>query len=137
MTDKSLDDFLDSWKDNETRIKEAYIRFRDFASKLSGVCLHFKARPGVTYSLRAKHENQKERELFVMIDIIDSDPDARWISMCFYGDLVTDPEEKGDLIPGGLMGADGYCFDLDEWEESDLAYLETRLKEAAENSEQQ
>ena len=134
MTNKVLSDFLDSWNDNETRIKEAYIRFKDFASNLSGVSLHFKSRPGVTYSLRAKHENQTDRELFVMIDVIDSDPDARWISMCFYGDLVTDPEGKGDLIPGGLMGADGYCFDLDDWGEDNIKYLEARLKEAAENS---
>jgi hypothetical protein len=44
--------------------------------------------------------------------------------------MITDPEEKGDLIPEGLLGEDGYCFDLDAWNEDDLTYLEKRLAEA-------
>jgi hypothetical protein len=65
-----------------------------------------------------------------MLDVIDDDPDERWLSICFYGDMITDPEEKGDLIPEGLLGEDGYCFDLDAWNEDDLTYLEKRLAEA-------
>ena len=44
--------------------------------------------------------------LFAIIDVIDDDPQARWLSVCFYGDMITDPEGRGEVIPGGLAGAD-------------------------------
>ena len=65
-----------------------------------------------------------------MADVIDDDPKERWLSVCFYGDMVTDPEERGDLIPEGLLGDDGYCFDLDEYDEEGLNYILARLTEA-------
>jgi hypothetical protein len=68
------------------------------------------------------------------MDVIDDDPDSRWLSVCFYPDMITDPEERGNIIPLGLLGEDGYCFDYDEWNEEFLRYLETRLDEAHENA---
>jgi hypothetical protein len=44
--------------------------------------------------------------------------------------MITDPDDKGVLIPLGLLGEDGYCFDLEEWDEEYLHYLKTRLDEA-------
>ncbi len=122
--------FLTAWEDNDNQNKKAYQRLYDHMASLEGVRFSFKARPGVSYSLRAAHRNQKQRQLFVMLDVIDDDPKDRWLSICFYGDMITDPEEKGDLIPEGLLGEDGYCFDLDEWNDADLTYLEERLTEA-------
>ena len=69
-----------------------------------------------------------------MADVIDDDPTERWLSVCFYGDMVTDPDEKGDLIPEGLMGDDGYCFDLDEYDEEGVEYIKARLTEAFESA---
>jgi len=88
----------------------------------------------VSYSVRPKHELQKKRALYAMVDVIDDDPDNRWLSVCFYGEMITDPEEKGDLIPEGLLGEDGYCFDLDEYDAKDLDYLKLRLTEAHANA---
>jgi hypothetical protein len=68
------------------------------------------------------------------MDVIDDDPENRWLSVCFYPDMITDPEEKGVLIPLGLLGEDGYCFDLEEWDADYLQYLETRLNEAREKA---
>jgi hypothetical protein len=65
-----------------------------------------------------------------MIDVIDDDPANRWLSVCFFEDMVADPEEKGDLIPGGLLGDDGYCFDLDSAQEDEVAYIALRIREA-------
>ena len=65
-----------------------------------------------------------------MVDVIDDDPDNRWLSVCFYEEAITDPDERGDMVPGGLFGQDGYCFDIYEYEESDLAYLVQRIDEA-------
>jgi len=72
--------------------------------------------------------------LFVMVDIVDDDPENRWLSVCFYGDMITDPNEEGDLVPEGLLGEDGYCFDLCEYDEAAISYLEQRIDEAYANS---
>jgi len=92
-------------------------------------------RPGISYSLRARAKTENEEgTLITMIDIVDDDPDNRWLSVCFYGDCVTDSEEEGDLVPGGLLGEDGYCFDLYENNQNTIAYLEQRIDEAYENT---
>jgi hypothetical protein len=127
------DQFLAAWKDNQNQTRKAYQQLYAYLTTLPDVCFSFKSRPGVSYSLRAAHQNQSRRELFVMLDVIDDDPDDRWLSICFYGDMITDPEAKGDLIPEGLLGEDGYCFDLDAWDEDDLNYLEGRLAEACDS----
>jgi len=131
------DEFVAAWADNPQQAKKAYQRLKDFMAAQDSVEFSFKARPGVSFSLRAAHANQKKRQLFVMLDIIDDDPANRWLSICFYGEMVSDPEEKGDLIPEGLLGEDGYCFDLEEWNEDDLSYLEGRLAEACRNAAQE
>ncbi len=46
------------------------------------------------------------------MDIVE-DIEGRWLSVCFYADTVADPDEKGNLVPKGLLGEDGYCFDVD------------------------
>jgi len=51
--------------------------------------------------------------------------------VCFYADAVSDPEGLGNLIPGGIMGNDGYCFDVFEQNASLLQYLEERIREAS------
>jgi hypothetical protein len=94
------------------------------------VTLTFVARPGVSYSMRPVHESQTERDKFAIVDVIDDDPNERWLSVCFYEDMITDPYERGELIPGGLAGKDGYCFDLYENDKELALYLLDRLKEA-------
>lgn len=131
---EALTQFIEEWKDTETKTRKAFMEIMEHLDKMNDVSLEFNARPGVSYSLRPRHANQKERTLFAMADVIDDNPDERWLSVCFYGDMVTDPEEKGDLIPEGLLGSDGYCFDLDEYEEEDVAYIKKRLDEACLNA---
>lgn len=120
--------FLENWKTDSAGMKPVFERFLKIFSENSDVRLDFKERPGVSYSLRARHANQKNRSLFVMVDVIDDDPDNRWLSVCFYGDMVTDPEDRGDLVPGGLLGEDGCCFDMENPDAA--AYIETRIQEA-------
>ncbi len=127
---KEIDAFLETWEETDTRTKQAFMELKDHILAMEGVTVEFIARPGVSYSLRPQHANQTERTLFAMADVIDDDPSARWLSVCFYGDMVTDPDEEGDLIPEGLLGSDGYCFDLDEYEEKGVAYIKERLNDA-------
>jgi hypothetical protein len=127
---KEIDTFLETWEETDTRTKQAFMELKDHILAMEDVTVEFIARPGVSYSLRPKHANQTERTLFAMADVIDDDPSERWLSVCFYGDMVTDPDEEGDLIPEGLLGSDGYCFDLDEYEEKGVAYIKERLNDA-------
>ncbi len=127
---KALTQFVESWKETETKTRKAFVEIMEHLEKMDDTTLDFNARPGVSYSLRPKHKNQKERTLFAMADVIDDNPDERWLSVCFYGDMITDPEEKGDLIPEGLLGSDGYCFDLDEYDKGEIDYIKQRLDEA-------
>jgi hypothetical protein len=63
-----------------------------------------------------------------MIDVIDDDP--RWLSICFYSEMVSDPEARGDYVPGGLLGEDGLCFDLEPGDEELVSYVTARIDEA-------
>jgi hypothetical protein len=131
---EQVQQFLDGWTTDSLGTKPV---FRFLYKKLQdqeGVRLEWVDRPGISYSLRASHENQEDRPLFVMMDVIDDDPEERWLSVCFYGDMVSDPEELGDLIPGGLLGSDGYCFDVSEGEEALKQYVGVRIREAWANA---
>ncbi len=125
----TLDQFLASWTQDGQQMKQTFLAFKDLLS-LPGVSFDFKARPGISYSLRAKHEAQKE-PLFVLIDVIDDDPDERWLSVCFYAKMTTDPEDLADFVPGGLLGEDAHCFNLDTNDPELKAYVADRLLEAS------
>ena len=129
-----LEDFIADWETDPADMKKAFLKLKDHLFNKDNISFDFKGRKGVSYSLRAKHDNQTNRDLFVMVDVIDDDPEERWLSVCFYGDLLTDPEDKGDLVPEGLAGDDGYCFDLDEYTDENVDYIEARLDEAFNNA---
>ena len=84
----------------------------------------------MSYSLRPVHGNQSDRDKFAIVDVIDDDPQERWLSVCFYEDMITDPQGRGELIPGGLSGSDGYCFDMYDDDAELGRELLVRLQEA-------
>ena len=127
---------LERWTNDSERVKPAFIRLQERLSGKEKAVFYFKPRPGVSYSFRANVPGGDEGEgrLFAMVDIVDDDPENRWLSVCFYGDMITDPDEEGDLVPQGLLGEDGYCFDLYAYDEAAISYLAKRMDEAYENS---
>ena len=127
---REIRSFLKTWEGSSQQTKESFVRLQKHLAGNQDLTFSFKARPGVSYSLRVKHNCQHTRELFVIMDVIDDDPENRWLSVCFYPDMITDPEDRGHHIPLGLLGEDGYCFDFDGWDEEYLQYLEKRLDEA-------
>ncbi len=129
---QGIEAFLASWTDSRQEIKARVGFFLRHLTAMAGVEIGFVARPRVSYSLRPVRSEQQARgrSLFAMIDIIDDDPAQRWLSICFYGDMITDPEERGEVIPGGLGGDDGYCFDMFEDDQELADYLLVRLDEA-------
>ncbi len=126
--------FIDDWQETDTKTKQAFTELLAHLNSLDDITLEFNARPGVSYSLRPRHKSQKNRSLFAMVDVIDDDPAERWLSVCFYGEMITDPDEAGDLIPEGLLGEDGYCFDLYEYAADEITYLKGRLTQAHKNA---
>jgi len=132
---KNLSGILDKWTRDEMNMKDAFLRLANRFSEKNQAVLSVVPRPGISYSLRARAKAEAEEgTLIAMIDIVDDDRDNRWLSVCFYGDRVTDPDEEGDLVPGGLLGEDGYCFDLYENNQNTITYLEQRIDEAYANT---
>jgi hypothetical protein len=125
---QKLQAFIDDWVDTPEQTKRAFLSLKEYLASKSDTGLNFLAREGITYSLRAMHANQKDRPLFVLVDVIEDQP--RWLSVCFYENMITDPEERGVFIPGGILGEDALCFDVVKYNEEELKYIEARMDEA-------
>lgn len=126
-TQVALQAFLEEWAESPEGNKQGFMQLKELLAGLQGVELSFHPRPGVTYSLRAAIPGS-DRPLFVMIDVIEDEP--RWLSVCFFGEMVQDPEEKGALVPGGLLGADALCFDMETCTDALVNYVAKRIVEA-------
>ncbi|MFP3999987.1 MAG: hypothetical protein ACLFNW_02580 [Desulfobacterales bacterium] len=123
-----IQQFLDEWQEDVNGCRQAFLELSSHLEKYDNIKIDFVPRPAVTYSLRVARPEQKKRQLFALIDIIDEAP--RWLSVCFYEDLVTDPEEFGDTVPEGILGEDGYCFDVESNDSEFIEYLCRRIDEA-------
>ena len=121
--------FIKQWPDSPDRCREIFGDFYALLGQVNGGGIEFHARPGITYSLRGVPPGDSSYPLFVMIDVIEDRP--RWLSVCFYEHMVSDPEGRGDRVPGGLLGEDGICFDVDSYDEGLIDYLKQRIEEAA------
>jgi hypothetical protein len=119
--------FLATWVETEDGNKQGFMQLQALLAGFAGVQLTFHPRPGLTYSLRAAISGHS-RPLFTMIDVIEDQP--RWLSVCFFADMAQDPEERGAFVPGGLLGEDALCFDLELCSAEALAYVTARLAEA-------
>lgn len=122
--------FLAQWSGPDDAMQSCWQQLWQTVTAFADIELSFVARPGISYSLRPKHIHQSRRALFAMIDVIDDDPADRWLSVCFYGDMITDPQGRGEVVPAGLAGEDGYCFDLSAANSDWVVYLQERLQEA-------
>lgn len=131
---RDIEDFLHDWQTDPLNAKKSFESYLSFLDKTPGILLSFKSRPGISYSLRAKHQAQNNRDLFALIDVVDDEPSSRWLSVCFYADLVSDPRNLGDLVPNGLFDEDAICFNLDEDDPDMREYIGAKLAEAAKNA---
>ena len=127
---EEIEEFIDQWPDSSNNCQAVFSRLYDFLKRLSGTRIEFHARPGISYSLRGIPETTGDFPLFVMIDVIDDQP--RWLSVCFYEQLVNDDEGWGDTVPGGLLGEDGLCFDVESEDDEMINYLQQLIAEACE-----
>jgi hypothetical protein len=125
--------FLRAWEGTTSPVRDFLLQLKSIVLELNGTELDFLARPGVSYSLRAEVTARERARFLVLMDVVDDDPENRWLSVCFYADAVSDPEGLGNLVPQGILGEDGYCFDVFEEDgKVFLGYLEERIREAYE-----
>ncbi len=127
-------DFINKWQKDygNQPMLDWFKKMLNLLENMKDIDLEFMARPGVSYSLRPRLKQQSKRNLFAIVDVIDDEPENRWLSVCFYRDMISDPNELGQVIPGGLAGEDGYCFDMFADDADMGGYLVTRLEEAYE-----
>lgn len=133
---RKMTELVVRWTDDPRNVKGAFIRLKDKFLGRKSVVLSFNSRPGISHSLRANvnHIETEDKKLFALMDIVDDQSEGRWLSVCFYSDLITDPNQEGNMVPKGILGEDGYCFDLLEYEEVFISYVEQRIDEAYENA---
>ncbi len=129
---REFSSFLEQWPTGQAGLKQAYVRLKSWAEALPGARVSFLARPGVSHSLRFDLEPRpsgRQRPVFFLVDVVD-DGGERFLSVCFYDDEVSDPEDLGNAIPQGLFQETGYCFDLEDDDPGFMAYLHERLAPA-------
>jgi hypothetical protein len=126
---KEISELLNGWTADSNGMKVAFTEIVDLLESLEGLTYSFKSRQGISHSLRA-NVGKGEEKILTLLDVIDDDTENRWISICFYAETITDPDEEGDLIPGGLLGEDGYCFDLFDNDGDSVSYIKDRIIEA-------
>ena len=125
---QEVETFIGEWPESPDGCRTVFSTLYNFLAGLEGTEIEFHVRPEITYSLRGVPAGDSEFPLFVMIDVIEDQP--RWLSVCFYEQMVNDEDGRGDWVPGGLLGEDGLCFDV-EAEDTDLVdYLQQRIAEA-------
>lgn len=130
---EALHSYMTTWQTDPKQVRPFFKRLLD-TFRNSSARLEFIVRSGVSASLRASATGHSgPRPLYCLVDIVE-DADGRWLSTCFYADTVTDPEERGNLVPQGLLAEDGYCFDLDGPDPDLEDYVLARVAEARENA---
>jgi len=120
--------FIEQWPDSPNGCRSVFETLYRHLLALDGAKIEFYARPPVTYSLRGAPVKNSPYPLFVMVDVIEEAP--RWLSVCFYEKMVSDPETRGDAVPGGLLGEDGICFDIDSDDQTLIDYIKERIDQA-------
>jgi hypothetical protein len=126
--EREIELFVEQWPDEPGSCREMFLALYRYLLELEQSWASFHVRAGITYSLRVAHRQATDTEMFVMVDVIEERP--RWLSVCFYEKMVTDPESRGDSVPGGLLGEDGLCFDVESGSNELLDYLKQRITEA-------
>lgn len=111
----ALERYLAQWSPQEEALRRALETLVERARSLADVSMTLVPRPGVSHSLRFGLEPPppgRGRPVFLLVDVVEA-AEERFLSVCFYAEEVDDPRELGEVIPQGLLGEDGYCFDLD------------------------
>jgi len=129
----SLEEVLAAWPKDQIELRRFFEELTAEVRTKPGVRDRILFRPGVSYSFRAALARQRQgrnRPVFFLTDVALASNDPWFLSVCFYEDEISDPDELGNAVPQGLFGETGYCFDVDDYDPALWAYLKGRLAEA-------
>ncbi len=121
-------ELLDSWPRPQAALKEILLQLLQKAGSFSGLGLELVSRSGVSHSLR--FSIARKRPVVFLIDLVDLGGGDLMLSVCFYQDEISDPQELGNAIPQGLFQETGYCFDVEQGDAALLPYLAARMDQA-------
>jgi len=125
--------FLEQWPADRGALKRLFLALSTPVLGDERVEWSFVARPGVSHSFRVqtvKPRPGRNRPLFCMIDVVSEVESPCWLSVCFYEDEISDPEDLGEAVPAGLFQETGYCFDVDDADAAVEEYVKARMREA-------
>ncbi|MBU0514136.1 MAG: hypothetical protein KJ621_05130 [Proteobacteria bacterium] len=128
---------LDQWPVRQRPLRQVFAELTGAAIRWPDVAWTIIERAGISFSWRARLDPAPEgrtRPVFFLIDIIISDSEPWWLSVCFYEDEVIDPAEAGNAVPQGLFEETGYCFDVEDFDREQTGYLSERVMEAFQNA---
>lgn len=115
-----IDNFLLNWGEDSLEVKELFTRLYGLLRQCPALTLSWNARPEVVYALRATLKEAKSADIsgdIARMDIIDDDPEERWLSIRLNAALAGRCRKDWEVLPGGLSGHDALCIDVDEQEE--------------------
>ena len=127
-----LKSLYSTWPPEQQDLRRAFERLSSRAAALEGASCSLVSRPGVSHSFRTTlaDPGARPRPVFFLADVVAAPGDPWFLSVCFYEDEITDPDEIGNAIPQGLFDETGYCFDVDDDDGELAGYLEARMDEA-------
>lgn len=128
-----IDCFLRDWGLDSLEVKRLFSQLYKLLQGCPALTLHWDARPEVVYSLRAALKEAKSPGIsgdVALIDIIDDDPEERWLSIRLNAELIGCCHKEWEILPGGLSGHDALCIDVDENEEGLSDYLVELFEDA-------
>jgi hypothetical protein len=132
-TKQDLRRLLTAWPAGQRPLRQAFAELTGAALRWPDVAWTIVDRPGISWSWRARLEPAPEgrtRPVFFMIDVLVSEHEPWWLSVCFYEDEITDPAGEGNAVPQGLFDETGYCFDVEDFDPEQIGYLSQRVVEA-------
>jgi hypothetical protein len=130
---KELAALVAAWPQDQAGLCQAFQALVEALLAQPETRLALVLRPGVSHSVRADIEKPaagRKRPVYGLVDVVTPRQGPWFLSVCFYEDEISDPEERGEAVPRGLYDETGYCFDVEEYDSAQVAYLEARLTEA-------
>jgi len=124
---------LAGWPADQVGLAQAFEELTRSAVQMTQTVVEVITRFEVSHSFRAAlidPSGKRVRPVYFLVDVVVSSTDPWFLSVCYYEDEITDPEELGNPIPQGLFQETGYCFDVEDYDPELLGYLRERLAEA-------
>jgi len=131
----SLNGIIESWPEDQKSLRDIFLSLARSITEPAGVRWEIVSRSGISHSLRANvldPDQIRKRSVYTVLDVVCPVEGDWFLSLCFYNDEVSDPEELGNPVPRGLYDEDARCFDLGTDDLWMADYLRDRVAEALE-----